>query len=233
MNIRVRQPEDMGAVRALLEAADLPTKGLERTEGWVAEENGRLLGHVALERTADAAVLRSLAVAPSAQGRGLARRLMDLAESEAGNRTLLLKTQTIGPWAERRGYVRANPDQVPESVKGTTEFEGSLCSGCPAYVKAAAGAGPVAVPGSLMTPAVIELAAISAAMAASCEPCFKFHFDKARKLGVSREDMRSAVNVGLSVKSAPHRKVVETADRFLGSVEPGESGPGPCSCSGT
>ena len=69
----------------------------------MAEEDGRLVGHVALERTADAAVLRSLAVAPSAQGRAGKTRLMDLAESEAGNRTLLLKTRTIGPWAERRG----------------------------------------------------------------------------------------------------------------------------------
>ncbi len=70
------------------------------------------------------------------------KRLMDLAESEAGNRTLLLKTRTIGPWAERRGYFRANPDQIPESVKGTTEFEGSLCSGYPAYVKPVAGSTP-------------------------------------------------------------------------------------------
>jgi len=138
MKIRARQPEDLASVRALLEAAELTTKGLERTEGWVAEEDGRLAGHVALEKTGDAAVLRSLAVAPSAQGRGLARRLMDLAEREAGQRTLLLKTRTIGPWAERRGYFRANPEQIPESVKGTTEFEGSLCSGYPAYVKPAA-----------------------------------------------------------------------------------------------
>jgi hypothetical protein len=60
---------------------------------------------------------------------------MDLAESEAGQRILLLKTRTIGPWAERRGYFHANPDQIPESVQATTEFEGSLCSGYPAYVK--------------------------------------------------------------------------------------------------
>ncbi len=147
MNIRRRLPDDLDSVRALLEGADLTAKGIERTEGWVAEEDGRLVGHVALERTADAAVLRSLAVAPSAQGQGLARRLMDLAESEAGNRTLLLKTRTIGPWAERRGYGRADPDQIPLSVKGTTEFEGSLCSGYPAYVKPPAGSAPASLGG--------------------------------------------------------------------------------------
>jgi amino-acid N-acetyltransferase len=138
MNIRVRQPEDLDLIRSLLEAEELPSKGLERTEGWVAEEGGRLLGHVALERTGDAAVLRSLAVAPSARGQGLAKRLMDLAEGEAGNRTLLLRTRTIGPWAERRGYHPVSSDQIPPSIRGTTEFEGSLCSGCPAYLKAGA-----------------------------------------------------------------------------------------------
>ncbi len=83
---------------------------------------------------------------------------MDLAESEAGNRTLLLKTRTIGPWAERRGYFRANPDQIPESVKGTTEFEGSLCSGYPAYVKPVAGSTP-ASSGNRPSPRVIAAAA--------------------------------------------------------------------------
>lgn len=68
---------------------------------------------------------------------------------------------------------------------------------------------------SIMSPAVAELAAISAAMASNCEQCFKFHFDKARKLDISVEDIRAAVNIGLSVNSAPHRKIVETAERLL------------------
>jgi AhpD family alkylhydroperoxidase len=72
-----------------------------------------------------------------------------------------------------------------------------------------------------MTEAVTELVAIGAAIAASCEPCFRHHFDAAHKLGISREDMREAVNVALAVKATPHRKVVETADRYLAPSEPG------------
>jgi AhpD family alkylhydroperoxidase len=37
---------------------------------------------------------------------------------------------------------------------------------------------------SLYTAAVAELVAIGAAIASNCEPCFKYHFDKARKLGI-------------------------------------------------
>ncbi|WP_257305177.1 carboxymuconolactone decarboxylase family protein [Geothrix campi] len=79
-------------------------------------------------------------------------------------------------------------------------------------------------PASLMTEAVTELVAIGAAIAASCEPCFRHHFDSARKLGVSREDMREAVNVALVVKATPHRKVVEAADHCLAEAGPEAAG---------
>jgi N-acetylglutamate synthase-like GNAT family acetyltransferase len=135
MDLRPRQPEDLPAVARLLEAADLPVSGLERTEGWVIEENQALLGHVAVERTPDVLVIRSLVVAPEARGQNLGRRLLDLAEAQGGDRLRVLRTQTIGPWAERRGYRRVALDQMPASVRGTTEFEGTLCACCPVYAK--------------------------------------------------------------------------------------------------
>ncbi len=70
---------------------------------------------------------------------------------------------------------------------------------------------------TLMTEAVTELVAIGAAMASNCEPCFRAHYDRARRLEVSLEDMQRAVDVALAVKAAPHRKVVETAQRCLAS----------------
>ena len=68
----------------------------------------------------------------------MARRLMDLAEGAGSNRTLVLRTESIGPWVERRGYVRTPADHLPASVRTTTQFEGSLCSSCPVYAKAPA-----------------------------------------------------------------------------------------------
>ncbi|MEX2208418.1 MAG: arsenite efflux transporter metallochaperone ArsD [Myxococcota bacterium] len=76
----------------------------------------------------------------------------------------------------------------------------------------------VAAPGpSLYTEAVAELVAIGAAVAANCEPCFKFHYDKARKLGVSRGDMRQTVATAQSVKDAPAKAMRALAERFLRS----------------
>ncbi len=68
---------------------------------------------------------------------------------------------------------------------------------------------------SIYTEAVAELVAIGAAIASNCEPCFKYHFGQARKLGVSKEDMALAVKTAQMVKDTPARAILELADRYL------------------
>jgi len=133
--LRKRTPEDLEAVVRLLEAVNLPANGLDRTDGWVIQDGDRIVAHVAIERTPDAAVLRSIVVASDQRGRGLARRLLEAAEADAGGRTLVLKTDAVGPWVERRGYRRVTRDQLPPSVLATTQFEGALCASYPIYLK--------------------------------------------------------------------------------------------------
>lgn len=86
----------------------------------------------------------------------------------------------------------------------------------------------VAAPKSIYTEAVQELVALGAAIAANCEPCFKHHFDKARKLGVSREDMARAVTTARMVKESPARAVLELAERYVGSRIATKEGPDAC-----
>lgn len=69
---------------------------------------------------------------------------------------------------------------------------------------------------SVFTEAVSELVAIGAAIVSNCEPCFKYHYDRARKLGVSKEDMALAVKTAQAVKETPARAVLALADRYLG-----------------
>ena len=71
-------------------------------------------------------------------------------------------------------------------------------------------------PASVFSPAVAELVAIGAAIASNCEPCFRHHYDQARKLGVSRADMAHAVETAQSVKETPARAMLALADRYLG-----------------
>jgi len=85
---------------------------------------------------------------------------------------------------------------------------------------------------SLVTPVVAELVAIGAAIGANCEPCFKYHYNEARKLGVSHDDMAKAVELADRVKRAPAQNMLALADKILGtdlsnrpSVDPN---PGSC-----
>jgi len=73
---------------------------------------------------------------------------------------------------------------------------------------------------SLFTDEVAELVALGAAIASNCEPCFKFHYDQARKLGVTDADMRRAVDLAQRVKEAPTRDVLELAHRYLDKQPP-------------
>ena len=68
---------------------------------------------------------------------------------------------------------------------------------------------------SLYTDEVAELVALGASVAANCEPCFRHHFDKARKLGVSHEDMERAVRTAQAVKDTPARAMLDLAGRYL------------------
>lgn len=68
---------------------------------------------------------------------------------------------------------------------------------------------------SLFSPEVAELVAIGASIASNCETCFKYHFEVARKLGVSDADMLQAVNLAQKVKEAPAQTVLELAYRLL------------------
>lgn len=135
MRLRNRLPEDLPKVLDLLAQAGLPAEGMEQTEGWGLETHKDLIGPVALEPTADAVVIRSLVVDPWHRGQGFGESLMAKAESSAEGRALVLRTDTIGPWMLRRGYRMSRLDEVPASVRATTQFSGSLCAGTPVYLK--------------------------------------------------------------------------------------------------
>lgn len=139
-------------------------------------------------------------------------------------------------WLKSQGVSveRFNLSQQPaafaddEAVKTTLETNGEAglplvrvdgevkSSGVyPSRDELAAWAGLGAPVASLYTEAVAELVAIGAAIASNCEPCFRFHYDRARKLGVSREDMLRAVTTAQTVKDAPANAVLALAQRYL------------------
>jgi len=85
----------------------------------------------------------------------------------------------------------------------------------------------------LVTPAVRELVAIGAAIAANCEPCFRYHYAEALKLGVTREAMAEAVAVAQTVKDSPAQAMLDLADRYLNARPADDSEDEPAGCCGT
>lgn len=68
---------------------------------------------------------------------------------------------------------------------------------------------------SLSRDAIEELVAVGASVASNCEPCFRFHYDRARKLGASAQDIARVVAVAEAVKAAPASKMAELTQRYL------------------
>jgi AhpD family alkylhydroperoxidase len=76
---------------------------------------------------------------------------------------------------------------------------------------------------SMFTDAVKELVAIGASIASNCEPCFKYHYNEARKVEVSKEDILLAVEIAQAVKESPARAVLDLAHQFLSEPRPKKS----------
>ena len=125
------QPDPV-AVRNLLTAAGLPTADLTAAplaDFWGCGDGADLIGVVGLEIYGTVALLRSLAVAPAWQGRGLGSALVAHAERAArqrGVQALYLLTTTAEAFFVRRGYVRLPREAAPTVLRQTTEFA-ALC----------------------------------------------------------------------------------------------------------
>lgn len=130
--IRRSQGTDLTAALALLQRARLPTADLTNAVGlhlWVLEAEESLVGVIGLERFGASALLRSLAVAPSYQQRGLGYQLVARLESDAqadGVERLVLLTESAETFFRAIGYEVIDRRYVPEEIRQSAEFL-SLC----------------------------------------------------------------------------------------------------------
>jgi AhpD family alkylhydroperoxidase len=76
----------------------------------------------------------------------------------------------------------------------------------------------------LFTPSVRELVALGAALACNCEPCLRYHYREAKKLGVRDDDIQAALAAAALVKQAPPRSAQRLADKLCGRKVEDEKG---------
>lgn len=126
------RPEDLTAVLALVDAADLPLVGIPDhfANFLVARSNGRIEGVVGLEIHGADAVLRSLAVAPEKRGAGLGRALVAsalLLANARGVRTVYLLTTTAVDFFARLSFECCDVGSVPDAIAKSVEFSSGVC----------------------------------------------------------------------------------------------------------
>ena len=133
MTIRPARPADLPAALALLAENRLPLAGVaDHFDSFlVAEDGGRLIGLIGVERYPPHGLLRSAAVAADRRGEGVGEALVtSLADqcSAQGFAELWLLTETAQRWFERRGFVQVPRGTAPAGLGASAELTGA----CPA-----------------------------------------------------------------------------------------------------
>jgi N-acetylglutamate synthase-like GNAT family acetyltransferase len=123
MKIRRLRSEDIRPAVELAAALDLGYPGMENDRIWVAEDQGRIAGLIALRTHADCLELVSLGVDPEYRNRGLGRKLVEaLVDASEGD----IHLATIIPrFFEAYGFVETT--SIPEGMAK----DPSWCDGCP------------------------------------------------------------------------------------------------------
>ncbi|TVQ12052.1 MAG: arsenical resistance operon transcriptional repressor ArsD [Balneolaceae bacterium] len=69
---------------------------------------------------------------------------------------------------------------------------------------------------NIITEHVRELIALGAALAANCESGLTFHFNKARDLGITEEEIVQTLQIAQNVKQVPAGTMIQLANTLLG-----------------
>jgi len=128
MHVHELSPDRLPAIRALLEASQLPVADLTPSalpRFFGIEQEGALAGVIGLERHGHAGLLRSLAVTPGQRGTGLGGALvahLERAAAREGITELWLLTTTAESFFRKLGYDVGVRSAAPERIQQSREF---------------------------------------------------------------------------------------------------------------
>ncbi|GEO07352.1 hypothetical protein AAE02nite_50160 [Adhaeribacter aerolatus] len=119
--------QDRAAIIELLTSQNLPTADLpvSLANFLVARDPDIINGTVGLELYGTIALLRSLAVAPNQQGKGLGNLLYQAAINLAKDKGIVaiyLITNTAEAFFTRQGFMKVERAAVPEAIRQTSQF---------------------------------------------------------------------------------------------------------------
>jgi N-acetylglutamate synthase-like GNAT family acetyltransferase len=131
--LRPATRDDWPAIASLLELSQLPLDGArEQVSGYLlATRDGEIVGCAGAEVYGDAALLRSVAVAPGSRRQGVGKMLVRRLLQEAWRRQVskfYLLTVTAPEYFTQFGFRHEPIEQAPQALKASAEFQGA----CPA-----------------------------------------------------------------------------------------------------
>ena len=127
--LRNARPEDIEEMRVLITEDNMPAIELERwlADFLVVEDDGKIVGCAGVETYGEAAVLRSVVIAPSLRGTGEGVRLvegsLDYAREKGAKRCYLF-TMTAVDFFPRFGFSRCSLDDFEPSVRASWQWRG-------------------------------------------------------------------------------------------------------------
>ena len=127
--LRLARPDDVPSIERLLAAEWLPPMAITEflASFWVLENDGRVLGCAGIEIYGDAAVLRSVVVAPELRGSGsgdvLVRTALQYVRDHDAKRVYLF-TMHAAPFFARYGFAPVTIDDFEPSLRGSWQYVG-------------------------------------------------------------------------------------------------------------
>lgn len=125
------KPSDLNLIKNILKTNELPYEDLETSnvELFLTYKNAKFIGVIGLERFDDTGLLRSMTIEEKYRRKGygkkICQKLFDYSKN-TGIKELYLLTCTAKDFFEKIGFEVISRENVPDSIKSTTEFS-ELC----------------------------------------------------------------------------------------------------------
>lgn len=128
-NFKIRQanPADFNGVEKLLLDNKLPAEDINKDlpNFFVATDKDSIIGAIGFEVYADNGLLRSMVIDTAHRKHGIAAALINELFTDARKKNLkemYLLTETAADYFTKKDFQRVERDQVPESLKQSSEF---------------------------------------------------------------------------------------------------------------
>jgi amino-acid N-acetyltransferase len=139
--IKKAKKNDLGEVFSLLQSLSLPTEGIEDhlNNFYLIKDKDKIIGTGGIEIYDEAGLIRSIAVNPKYQKKGLGRKIIEYLLKNAkkkGVKELFLLTDTVPKLYEKFGFNYIKRENANSKIEQSEEFKGSCPNTADLMVKA-------------------------------------------------------------------------------------------------